>query len=240
MAKQGEKDYLKNIGEEGSSHAYNKPFSDANCGFYLRDIGIIMSLLPSPPAKLLDLGAGTGWTSCFFALKGYEVTSQDIAEDMTALAAKNKERYGVENMQIIACDYEALNYDNVFDAAVFYDSLHHAEDETAAIRAAFRSLKPGGVLITAEPGTGHADSEAARQAKELYGVTEKDMPPTLIIKVGKQVGFREFRVFDRPFSPTEIPQTISFRSIKGLAKKVIREHLIFRAMRVGNLVVMKK
>ncbi|MCS7123327.1 MAG: hypothetical protein RMJ17_02010 [Candidatus Aenigmarchaeota archaeon] len=53
--KQGEKDYLKKIGEGGEEHAFNKPFSDIHRGRYLIDIGIILSLLPPPPAKLLDM-----------------------------------------------------------------------------------------------------------------------------------------------------------------------------------------
>ena len=85
MGKEGEIEYLKAIGEAGRVHALNKPFSDPNCWMYFLDIGGILSFLPEPPAKLLDLGAGSGWTSIFFAKRGYEVTSQDIAAQIIRL-----------------------------------------------------------------------------------------------------------------------------------------------------------
>lgn len=65
MSKKGEIDFLKKIGEDRVHHAVKKPFSDPDCGRYLIEIGIIRTLLPQPPKKLLDLGCGTGWTSIF-------------------------------------------------------------------------------------------------------------------------------------------------------------------------------
>ena len=85
MAKQDEINCLKNIGTDGAWHALEEPFYDTNCGLYLTYIGTLMSLLPNPPAKVLDLGVGSGWTSVFLARRGYEVTGQDIAPDMIAL-----------------------------------------------------------------------------------------------------------------------------------------------------------
>ncbi|MEN8153636.1 MAG: hypothetical protein ABFR75_06400 [Acidobacteriota bacterium] len=48
MPKIGEKNYLKNLGEDGVQHSINKPFSDINCGELLMGIGAVMSLLPPP------------------------------------------------------------------------------------------------------------------------------------------------------------------------------------------------
>ena len=45
-----------------------------------------------------------------------------------------------------------------FDAAFFFDSLHHSVDEEAALRMVCRVLRPNGVCITSEPGDGHARS----------------------------------------------------------------------------------
>jgi len=173
MTKQGEIDYVKNIGNEGMLHALNKPFSDSECGFYLIDIGIIIGLLPEPLAKLLDLGVGTGWTSAFFAKRGYEVLGQDICPDMISLANKNKDRYQALSTSFIISDYENLEFSEEFDCAVFYDSLHHAENEHLALEKVYKALKPGGVLITAEPGKGHSKSLDGKKAMLKYGVTEK-------------------------------------------------------------------
>jgi hypothetical protein len=78
---------------------------------------------------------------------------------------------------------------------VFYDSLHHAVDESAALRAVYRALKPGGVCITSEPGTGHANSRDAQEAVRKFGVTERDMPPHRIMRVAKQIGFHSFMTY---------------------------------------------
>lgn len=92
MTKQGEKEYLKNLGEDGRKHSISKPFSDNNCGGYLAEISAIITLLPKSPAKLLDLGCGAGWTSCFFAKVGYDVLGQDISGDMINCANINKNK----------------------------------------------------------------------------------------------------------------------------------------------------
>jgi SAM-dependent methyltransferase len=240
VAKQGELDYLKNLGDEGRIHAFNKPFSDPNCGFHLKDMGTIISLLPPPPARLLDLGCGSGWTSCFFALRGYDVVAQDIADDMIALVNENKKRYGVTNVQAITSDYESLNFHNEFDCAVFYDSLHHAEDEKAALQAVYRALKPDAFLVTAEPGTGHTQTPATKRAKSMYGVTEKDMPPRLIVDLSMQVGFRKFQLYARHFGPVEVVPFLSLAGLRKLIGKLAREHYYSRAMGQSNFVVLWK
>lgn len=199
MPKAGEMTYLATTGEAGREHSLEKPFSDPTCGVNLASIGFIMTLLPPPPARILDLGCGGGWTSTFFAKRGYEVVGQDIAPDMIDVARQNGARHGLEQRLSFLCsDFEALDMDNQFDAAIFFDSLHHAEDELLAIRSAYRALKPGGLLITHEPGEGHADSPESIEAMRVYGVTERDMPPRLILQRGREVGFTAFRVLPLP------------------------------------------
>ncbi|MFC3441786.1 class I SAM-dependent methyltransferase [Sphingobium rhizovicinum] len=199
MPKAGELTYLANLGEMGRAHSLEKPFSDPYCGIALASIGFIMTLLPPPPARILDLGCGGGWTSIFFAKRGYDVVGQDIAPDMIDVARQNAERHGLTDRLSFLCgDYESLDLDGSFDAAIFFDSLHHAEDELLAIRSAHRALKPGGLLITHEPGDGHATAPESIEAMRLYGVTERDMPPRLIMQRGREVGFTDHRVLPIP------------------------------------------
>ena len=199
--KQGEIDYITSIGEAGARHAYDKPFSDLTCPKNLIDLGVIFCLLPPPPARVLDLGCGTGWTSAFIAKRGYSVVGQDIAPGMIDLAKRNKQRHGVEQLEFVVSDYESLRFESEFDGAVFYDSLHHADDEAAALVSAWRALKPGGVLVTHEPGAGHSRQPASIEAMRRYGVNEKDMPPSKIFELGRRAGFRQFESF---VDPTEM------------------------------------
>ena len=195
MAKQDEIDYLRRAGPASVEHAAAKPFSDPNCGMYLVRIGTLMSLLPPRPARILDLGCGTGWTSLFFARAGYEVVGVDIAPDMIRLANELRDREGLTGASFVVSDYEALTYHNEFDAVVFFHSLHHADDEALAVRRAFTALKPGGVLLADEPGVGHSTSDETLAAVAKFGVTEKDLPPEHLVALGRAAGFDAFRVF---------------------------------------------
>lgn len=198
MPKAGELTYVQKIGDAGVAFALNKPFSDPMCGDYMIAIGTLRNLLPAPPGRMLDLGCGTGWTSCMFAKMGYDVVGQDIAPDMISCANHNKAREQLSNVKFVVSDYESMPYQNEFDCAMFFDSLHHAEDEYLALEMVYRALKPGGVLVTREPGDGHSKNELTIHAMEEYGVTEKDMPPRKIVSMAKEIGFSKHNVFPFP------------------------------------------
>jgi SAM-dependent methyltransferase len=198
MPKQGEIEYISRIGEHSARHAIGKPFTEVAPGSTFVLVGCVLSLLPDPAARLLHLGCGTGWLSVFLARIGYDVTAVDIAPDMIAAARKNKDDAGVGNLTLLVGDYEKIDVGSGFDIVVFFDSLHHAEDEVAALASALRALRPGGVCVTAEPGTGHAATEHAQHAVATFDVTEKDMPPSRIMAIAKSLGFTSQRVYTRP------------------------------------------
>jgi hypothetical protein len=54
------------------------------------------------------------------------------------------------------------------------------------------------VLVTIEPGVGHAEAEHSKAAVESFGVTERDMPPREIVRLGRKAGFRSARVYPTP------------------------------------------
>jgi ubiquinone/menaquinone biosynthesis C-methylase UbiE len=197
MSKNGEIGYLKKLGEEGVKHALNKPFSDEYRGRYLEDIGTIFKLLPQPPAKILDLGCGTGWTSCLFAKAGYKVVGQDIAPDMIDNANLNKNREGLSNIDFMVSDYENMAYDSEFDGAVFYDSLHHAIDEELALRQVFKALKPGGICVLIEAPKNHHSSCQSLEAVKKFDVTEKEMYPKKVAAISEKVGFQSYVTIPR-------------------------------------------
>lgn len=240
MAKQDEIDYIGRLGDIGKKHALDKPWSDDLRGLYLQEMGALIALLPSPPAKILDIGAGSGWTSCFYALSGYEVTATDIAPEMVDLARVNAARYDV-SLEVVVSDFESLPFENQFDAVIFYDCLHHAEDEVLALRSAYRALKAGGICITLEPGSGHAKSAVSIQAMKDLGVTERDMPPKLIISAARKVGFSSAQVFARPVQPLQLSHRILPRSktvLKLLQRLVTRSTPI--ALHRSQFVVLHK
>jgi SAM-dependent methyltransferase len=265
MPKLGEINYLKSAGADGIEHVRNKPFSDDACGRYLGDLGLVMGLLPPPPARILDLGVGSGWTTIYLSRRGYEVTGRDICPDMIALAELNRDLLAIDSASFEVGDYETMPYRNEFDSVLFYDSLHHAEDERAALKTAYDALRPGGICLTVEPGEGHA--AASTEAVKTFGVTEKDMPPHRIIAIGQSVGFREFQVYSRSRGPVLLtiagseglpqlsPKLSRLQCAVGFALKSLRTLLMGTregdseflsgsleslALRAGNIVRMRK
>jgi SAM-dependent methyltransferase len=177
------------------TYLLNKPFSDPKRHEYLMDVAQIMSLLPQSPARILDIGVGSGWTSEIFAKAGYDVTGIDISPDMIALAKRRN-----TNARFFVSDYEAAPVVGNFDAAVIYDALHHADNEAIVVLHVFNALVPGGVLITIEPGRGHSVSADGIAAVSKYGTTEKDMPYYRQKIVMKQAGFSRVRQYPRASS----------------------------------------
>jgi ubiquinone/menaquinone biosynthesis C-methylase UbiE len=76
-----------------------------------------------------------------FCAQRYNVTGQDISEDMINLAEKNKSRYRLSNLHFLCCDYESMNFNEEFDYALFYDSLHHSVDEFKSLAKRLQGFK---------------------------------------------------------------------------------------------------
>ena len=245
MSKIGEQNYLENTGIAGRQHSLGKPFSDEYCGINLASIGTIMALLPPPPARILDMGCGGGWTSIFYAKRGYTVVGQDISADMVALARENQARHDIDDrLSFIHADFESVDLEGQFDVVIFFDCLHHAEDERAAIASACHALKPGGILITHEPGEGHATAPGSIEAMQLYGVTEKDMPPHLIVRHAMEVGFSSYRVYPMQdelmtiFYHQPVPPRLS-KATWLRAKRVLKA-AFSPSIRASSIVVLRK
>ena len=206
--KAGERAYYAEIGADGIEHSRQKPFSDINCGKYLFDLGALFHLLEPAPRSILDFGCGAGWTSILLARAGYEVLGIDISEQAITIARESALEQGVARVEFATADYEEFRASKAYDYVLFYDALHHADNEMKALEAAYRALRPGGILFAFEPGAGHRTSAGAQKASSTYHVHEKDMPPRYIWKLSKKVGFRR-----RMYLPTP------HRAGKGLYRR---------------------
>lgn len=195
--------YYARLNPEELQHARCKPFSDPECGKYLSDMGALLQMLLPPPKTILDLGCGTGWTSLFLARAGYEVVGVDISADAIKVAQELAAEAQLQRVRFVVADYENLPIAGTFDYALFYDSLHHAEDEQKAVTAAYRLLSSSGVLFAFEPGTGHSRSRGAEHAVATYQVHEKDMPPRHVWRLGRRAGFRRRLFLPSPHEVTK-------------------------------------
>lgn len=100
--------------------------------------------------RVLDIGAGLGRHSIFFAKQGFEVSAIDIAEygvnQLKEWAQKEKLSIDARVADMISLPYE----DNYFDCIFAYHSMSHTDAEglKKAISEIERVLKPGGELYT--------------------------------------------------------------------------------------------
>ncbi len=194
--KDRERGYFRALGSDGLASSLRKPFSGPESGRLLSEIGAVVTLLPEPPGRLIDYGCGTGWTSHFLAQRGYDVLGVDLSPEAVAAA---QETYSLPNLRFEAHDFDTqVSVPPYFDVALFFDSLHHADDERIPLLSAFNVLRPGGVLIACEPGVGHAKAPTSVEAVRLYGVNERDMPPRVVVSAAMEVGFVSPEVYPHP------------------------------------------
>ena len=181
MSKNDEINYITSVATKDKvpvdafiDYLARKPYSDVKCWEYLMDISQILSVLPPTPARLLDLGCGSGWTTEIFARCGYDSLGLDIAPDFITIAQTKV----IPNLPLrYAChDYENSIPFGVFDCAVIFDALHHADNPDRVLAAASGALRTGGTLVILEPGAGHSTTADSLAVMAKYGTTEKDMP----------------------------------------------------------------
>jgi SAM-dependent methyltransferase len=120
-------------------------------------------LLPDPPARVLDAGAGTGFLSLLLAREGYRVTALDLAPGMLAqLGAKAQSRgLEVELVEANAADPPRDGFDAVVERHVVWT----LPDPKAALEA-WREAAPSGRLVLIESiwGSGAGTEEKLRSS----------------------------------------------------------------------------
>jgi SAM-dependent methyltransferase len=124
--------------------------------------GALRRLLPNPPARVLDAGAGTGFLSLLLAGQGYQVTAMDLSSRMLEALQAKAARLG---LQVQAVQADAVSPPGgPFDAVVERHLLWTLPDPGAALTA-WREAAPAGRLVLIEGTWGKASGIAALQAE---------------------------------------------------------------------------
>jgi 2-polyprenyl-3-methyl-5-hydroxy-6-metoxy-1,4-benzoquinol methylase len=101
--------------------------------------------------RLLDIGAGLGESSVYFALHGAQVTTTDISPLMVEKVLQLGAKYGVEIDGIVST-VESLNVpENRFDFVYIANTIHHVHDRSQLFAQIHRALKPGGLFFSYDP-----------------------------------------------------------------------------------------
>jgi len=101
-----------------------------------------------PPARILDVGCGSGAVARALAASGYTVTGVDTAEH---LVLKAHER--CPNCLFVVGDVGGLpeGFRGPFDAVGFFDVLEHLEAPSDLLKAALQWAVPGALCIATVP-----------------------------------------------------------------------------------------
>jgi SAM-dependent methyltransferase len=118
-------------------------------------------LLPGPPARVLDAGAGTGFLSLLLAGQGYEVTAMDLSPGMLEVLRSKAARLGLD-VQTVQADAVSPPA-GPFDAVVERHLLWTLPDPAAAL-AAWRQAVPAGRLVLIEGTWGKTGGVVGLQA----------------------------------------------------------------------------
>jgi 2-polyprenyl-3-methyl-5-hydroxy-6-metoxy-1,4-benzoquinol methylase len=110
-------------------------------------------LRADPPARVADVGCGTGWSSIAIA-RAYpkvRVVGFDIDEGSIATARKNATKSGVENQVTFELrDAGAPGQAAAYDLVTAFETIHDMSDPVAALRAMRALVAPGGAVLVAD------------------------------------------------------------------------------------------
>ncbi len=130
------------------------PYYDLEFGSYDDDLPLYRAFAAHAGDPILELGCGTGRALLPLAADGYRVTGVDLSPAMLALARSAAQAQGLAGrISLVEQDIRTLaglpdnHFALAFSAINSFLHLEAQEDQIAALSAAARCLRPGGLFI---------------------------------------------------------------------------------------------
>jgi len=102
--------------------------------------------------RILDIGAGLGESTVYFALQGARVTANDISPVMLNRCVALAETYGVSIATLLSSSSEEFDFgENQFDIVYGANVLHHIGSIKPFLAAVKRALAPHGRFFFFDP-----------------------------------------------------------------------------------------
>ena len=160
---------------------------------------VLQGMHLAPGLRVLDFGAGSGWTSRFLTQLGCEVIVLDVSETALKIARELFERQPVigecPKPQFLQYDGRTIDLpDGSVERILCFDSFHHAPNPDAVIHEFARILTPGGIAAFAEPGPEHSKSVQSQFEMRTYGVIENDIHIEEIWATAQKAGFSDLKL----------------------------------------------
>jgi 2-polyprenyl-3-methyl-5-hydroxy-6-metoxy-1,4-benzoquinol methylase len=128
---------------------------------------LLLAHLPVAPARVADLGCGTGTLSVLLAEEGYGVSGVDLSEDMLARARRKATHAGVEVSLAQGDAADPRLEPGGFDVVLCRHVLWALPDPSAALARWVALLRPGGRLLLVEGEWSTGAGLDARRTVEL-------------------------------------------------------------------------
>lgn len=101
--------------------------------------------------RVLDVGAGLGESSVYFALQGAEVTTTDISPLMVDKVLQLAANHGVAVTGIVSNAESLCVPENHYDYVYVANTIHHIHDRDRLFRQIYSALKAGGKFFSYDP-----------------------------------------------------------------------------------------
>jgi SAM-dependent methyltransferase len=175
----------------------------------LFDLSTVLLLLGCQPGdRVLDLGAGPGFSSEMLARFGYAVIAVD--PDLRALDAnRRRPQYDASRIDgrvtVVGSQAETLPFaDESFDGIVGLNVLHHVSDLAAVTRELARILRPGAHAVFCEPGLEHLEKAETQRAIREHGENDRPFDVLAFLKDARTCGFAEANISATLISPLRL------------------------------------